>query len=455
MSNTVDDYVFSDTEISVSDEEISLEHLASLFVDQDDEEEHWWDELEMQAVAVTRVAMTERKTKWKHQRLNWNEHKEKKVHEGTFDQKYQMSVEAFDNLVELLRPMITQDQIKARNSCGEPINPELVVAMGLCWLAGGSYHDIMDTFSVSQSSFYRARDIFLDAVIACDALKIRFPETPSELENVRKRFAAKSTNKVIRGCVGAIDGLLARINQPSTAECEGNPRSYHSGHYNDYGLNVQAICDSRLHFLFFAVASPGSQGDLVAYEGLSIHEIIEKLPDSIYIIGDAAYRLSEHILVPFTGADRQAADKDTFNYFLSQLWIRIEMTFELLTTKWRILRKHLETKLTNSSKILEACARLHNFVIDQDSEDDFEEDDEDDEGDDVVHYQTILDSISMNGSPLGWAYLPTIEPLVAIEGTSRTRDAILTHISRNGYRRPAENVERRLQELHELQPPLM
>lgn len=186
MSNTVDDYVFSDTEISVSDEEISLEHLASLFVDQDDEEEHWWDELEMQAVAVTRVAMTERKTKWKHQRLNWNEHKEKKVHEGTFDQKYRMSVEAFDNLVELLRPMITQDQIKARNSCGEPINPELVVAMGLRWLAGGSYHDIMDTFSVSQSSFYRARDIFLDAVIACDALKIRFPETPSELENVRK-----------------------------------------------------------------------------------------------------------------------------------------------------------------------------------------------------------------------------------------------------------------------------
>jgi hypothetical protein len=109
----------------------------------------------------------------------------------------------------------------------------------------------------------------------------------------------------------------------------------------------------------------------------------------------------------------------------------------------------------NSTVILEACARLHNFVIDQDSEDDFEEDDEDDEGNDVVHYQTILDLISMNGSPLGWAYLPTIEPLVAIEGTSRTRDAILAHISRNGYRRPAENVERRLQELHELQPPLM
>jgi hypothetical protein len=58
------------------------------------------------------------------------------------------------------------------------------------------------------------------------------------------------------------------------------------------------------------------------------------------------------------------------------------------------------------------------------------------------------------GHHLG-GYLPTVEPLQAILGTSQIRDTILRHVSRNGYRRPAENIERRELELLELEPPLM
>jgi hypothetical protein len=87
---------------------------------------------------------------------------------------------------------------------------------------------------------------------------------------VRVRFESKSTNLVFRGCVGAMDGLLVRIKCPTMKESNGNPRAYHSGHYNADGLNVQAICDSRLWFLFFAVAKPGGSSDLHAYESLHI-----------------------------------------------------------------------------------------------------------------------------------------------------------------------------------------
>jgi hypothetical protein len=134
---------------------------------------------------------------------------------------------------------------------------------------------------------------------------------------------------------------------------------------------MQAICDARLHFLNFAVAAPSTTGDLVAYELITIREAIEKLPTGYYIVADVAYMLTEHVLVPFTGGDRSASDKDTFNYYLSQLRICIEMAFGLLTNKWRVLQKHLETNLENSSRVLEACARLHNFVIDQDKDDNF------------------------------------------------------------------------------------
>jgi hypothetical protein len=40
------------------------------------------------------------------------------------------------------------------------------------------------------------------------------------------------------------------------------------------------------------------------------------------------------------------------------------MSFRLLTTKWRCLRKKLKSSLENSAKMLEACAQLHNYVLD-------------------------------------------------------------------------------------------
>jgi hypothetical protein len=82
--------------------------------------------------------------------------------------------------------MITPNLIKALNSSDEPIYPELIMAVGLCWLAGGSFSNLKNVYGISKNSVYRLRDIFLDAVIACDTLKIRFPDTPEEMENIHK-----------------------------------------------------------------------------------------------------------------------------------------------------------------------------------------------------------------------------------------------------------------------------
>jgi hypothetical protein len=173
-----------------------------------------WDELEEQFLLMIGVVMGQRKIKWKHSRLDWNEHVEKLLHEEEFDATYRMSLEAFTTLLDFLHPMITPNLIKALNSCDEPIYPEMVMAVGLRWLAGGSYSDIKNVYDISKNSVYRLKDIFLDAVLACNALEIRFPDTPEELENICKRFEAKSTNTVMRGCVGAMDGLFATIKQP-------------------------------------------------------------------------------------------------------------------------------------------------------------------------------------------------------------------------------------------------
>jgi hypothetical protein len=105
-----------------------------------------------------------------------------------------MSFDAFNTLLELLCPAITCDIIKSLNSCPKPIFPEFVLASGLRWLAGGSYLDQKDVYGFSRSLYYRVQDVFLHAVLNCDALAIKFPDTAEELESVRVRFEAKSTN---------------------------------------------------------------------------------------------------------------------------------------------------------------------------------------------------------------------------------------------------------------------
>ncbi len=42
------------------------------------------------------------------------------------------------------------------------------------------------------------------------------------------------------------------------------------------------------------------------------------------------------------------------------------MAFGLLQSKWSVLQKPLQTSLVVSGKVLEACARLHNYCINKD-----------------------------------------------------------------------------------------
>lgn len=70
---------------------------------------------------------------------------------------------------------------------------------------------------------------------------------------------------------------------------------------------------------------------------------MEALPIGKYLVGDAAYSVSEKMLVPFTESQRNNANNDAYNFCLSQLRIWIEMAFGLMTNKWRLLQTPLQT----------------------------------------------------------------------------------------------------------------
>ena len=309
-----------------------------------------------------------------------------------------MPLEAFGALVKLLYGNISYNYSKyGYTSSQEPIEAEITVAIGLCWLAGGSYIDLKNAYSCSVSSIYAHRLCFIHAVNSCDLLKLHFPMKLAEIYSSQSQFQEISSNSVISGCIGTIDGLLVVVKCPSMKDSSNNPSSYYSGHYYCHGLNVQAICDASCRFTFFAVAAPGKSSDQAAIERTALPMALDDLPLGAYIVGDAAYTLTDKCLTPFTGSQQADPTKDAYNFFLSQVRIRIEMAFGLLTTKWQLLKQPLGVSLNVAAEVLECISWLHNFCIDMRSPD-------------LTSEQEIEEIIPVKASPLGWGYLPTVEP---------------------------------------------
>ena len=214
---------------------------------------------------------------------------------------------------------------------------------------------------------YKCIDEFLDAVLECEEISIKMPSSDQEWEDVRCSFAGRSYQRLFKHCVGAIDGFFQPTIVPSKKDTGGNQRAYYSGHYKSLGLNCQAICDGRLRFIFFGVVAPGGTNDCIAYfkTGLDA-KLKDTLAFPLHLVGDAAYTESIVLMTPFTGSQANNPYCDPFNYYLSQCRICIEMTFSRMSGKWSILQKKLKHNLENSSKILNVCAILHNYVIDED-----------------------------------------------------------------------------------------
>jgi hypothetical protein len=181
--------------------------------------------------------------------------------------------------------------------------------------------------------------------------------------------------------------------------------------------------------------SLGKTPDITSYRNITLPQLVEKLPAGFYITGDPAYIPTEHMLTPYSGSQRNDEANDIFNFYLSQLRIRIEMAFGLLTTKWRIFRRPLEGTLENQAKIIETCARLHNFVITEDTEDTFD-------GIQVCHIDP-LPTHDEEGRGY-WPIVPEDPSLMTIQGHSFLRESIRSHIINNGFERPQHNIVRKV-----------
>jgi len=328
-------------------------------------------------LCIASIALCFRADRLAAARMNWKLHVQSLVHENLFHVKYRMSLDSFNKLLDLLTPALRL------------------------------WHTI-------------------DAINSCPALAVELPEpTAGGLSSLRAGFRGISYCGVMDGCVGALDGYLMRITAPSHAEC-GNVTAYFSGHYCTYGVNIQAMCDADCRFTFFSLAAPGKTNDNVAIKKTSLPAWLESLPPGYFIAADCAYSLTKHLVTPYSGPQRFLERNDNFNFFLSQLRIRIEMAFGLLVTMWRILHTPINVKFSNLRKLVSGIIRLHNYCINNREEKPL-----------ISRMYKISATQQHPHEPSVLGYIPSDAPnVISREGVSHLREILSRRVANNNLERP-------------------
>lgn len=289
-----------------------------------------------------------------------------------FRRAYRMTYISFKRLAALLRPLISAStgyKGTPRYCPNGPIPPDVRLACAIRWFAGGSTYDIMTTFGVSHTDTINSYWYVVDAVNQHPGFTISYPDDHDKQRSIAAGFAEVSSAG-FGCCSGAVDGIMIWTHKPSMKDCFNvgcSPGKFLCGRKKKYGLNCQAVCDVRGRFLDISILYPGSTSDCLAFEGMSLFHRLEQgiLAPELCLFGDNAYLNTAYMATPYAGVS--GGTKDAYNFYHSQLRIRIEFAFGMLTHRWAILRSAIPVNVTvqKTVALVLALAKLHNYCIDE------------------------------------------------------------------------------------------
>ena len=288
-----------------------------------------------------------------------------------FRRSYRMKIQSFYILYSILKSeleneFLPQVQNNRRKQSKYHIDLKIRLSAALRFFAGGDPYDIMISHGISHSSVYRSIWGVVDCVNRCETLSFHFP-THEEQRTIAQGF--KSMSGALFDCViGCIDGMLVWTTKPSKSECKKEKcgeKNFKCSRKDKFGLNLQAICDNKLKFIWIDIKWPGATSDYMAWVTTALcHELesTDKLANGMCLVGDNAYIKKRYMSVPLKGIVNTY--DDAYNFYCSQLRITIERAFGVLVHRWSILRRPINCPLHKVSPMIMALCRLHNFCID-------------------------------------------------------------------------------------------
>ena len=263
-----------------------------------------------------------------------------------FRRLLRMNRESFDLLLNVTRNRLTRQNTILRNC----LTPEKVLACGLLRLAhGNSYETIGPALNVGRTTVIEACQDVVEALYELRNEYIKFPTTVAETMACIQTFTDKSR---LPNIVGAIDGTHIKIISPRDSAVDYFSRN------QQHDFIIQAVADGKGLFLDFAAGYPGSLHDArvyrnsFLYQRASNEELLREPVERIgnrnihpYLVGDSAYPISPWLMKPYPEATRNPGEI-TFNKELSSARVAIECAFGRLKSRWRILQKWLDSRIT-------------------------------------------------------------------------------------------------------------
>jgi hypothetical protein len=249
------------------------------------------------------------------------------------------------------------------------ISTSVRLACALRYYAGGSVYDIMSSYSISHTELFESVWYVVDAINKTTSFDIKYPQHHEEQKKIADDFKAVSEVD-FDVCAGAIDGILIWTLKPTLEDAKAvgvDQMKFMCGRKHKYGLNCQAVCDVRGRFLHMSITCGGASSDLVAFEGSDLKKQLDDglLSPNLCLFGDNAYINSQYMVTPYPNTSGGA--KDNYNYFHSQLRIRIECAFGMFVQRWGMLRMVIPRNISvpKTISLVLALAKLHNFCIDE------------------------------------------------------------------------------------------
>lgn len=173
-------------------------------------------------------------------------------------------------------------------------------------------------------------------------------------------------------CVGAIDGKHIRITRPK------NSGSMFFNYKKYFSVVLQAVADANYKFVTIDVGGYGKQSDGGTFQASDLYKLLNSkqinLPKPTYLprnhntkapfvlIGDEAYPLLPYLMKPF-GGKNLSIDQECFNKRLSRARKTVECAFGILSAKWRLLTKCIETDISAVDSIIKCICVLHNTIL--------------------------------------------------------------------------------------------
>lgn len=192
---------------------------------------------------------------------------------------------------------------------------------------------------------------------------IKWPDL-LEMDNSQQKFAEIAG---LSGVIGAIDGCHIQISAPTKdAHSYINRKGY-------YSILLQGICDSSLKFIHIFTGICGSVHDSRVWNMSDIKHLITEndyryFKNYYYLIGDAAYPLSNRMLTPYRDNGHLQQWQRIYNTKHSKTRVVIERAFGMLLGRFRKLKYVYAYNTEFIPLIILACCILHNVCIDNEDE---------------------------------------------------------------------------------------